>query len=68
MDKLCSTCDYWTGDRKGGQGNCRRFPPQAAGIVPQQNIAGQTIPAIVSGWVASQSTEWCGEWKTRIEL
>ena len=62
-ESLCQTCKFWTGDRKkGGQGECRRHPPQCAGIVPVQNfISNKSEPGIVAGWPSVGATAWCGE-------
>ena len=69
MDKICSACTYWTGDRKkGGSGQCRRFPVQVAGIVPQQDLAGRTVPGVISAWPSCNSTEWCGEFTAELVL
>ncbi len=69
MDKMCSSCTFWTGNRaKGGQGECRRFPVQVAGIIPQQNLAGQTVPAAICSWPHSASTAWCGEFVEHKEI
>ncbi len=66
LNNTCSTCHYWTGDKnkKVGDGQCHRFPPQAAGIIPQQNpITRQTIPAVLSAFPSCAAGEWCGEWQ-----
>ena len=69
MDKLCATCTYWTGDRKkGGSGQCRRLPVAVAGIIPQRDLVGNTVPGVISAWPSCNSTEWCGEHKVEIVL
>lgn len=65
LNKTCSTCYFWTGDkkRKEGDGACKRYPPQVAGMVPQQNpITREVRPAIISAWSSCAAAEWCGEW------
>lgn len=70
MDRICSACTYWTGDRKnGGQGECRRFPVQVGGVVPQQNaLTGQVQPMAMSAWPICASTAWCGEFQSEMGL
>jgi hypothetical protein len=65
LNKTCSTCLYWTGDKnkKQGSGHCKRYPPLLAGMVQQENpLTRQVSPAIVASWPTSAATEWCGEW------
>lgn len=68
----CIDCTFWSGDRKDDKssGACKRFPVQVAGIVPQQNMMGQTVPGVISAWPACKGSEWCGEFKehSRLEL
>ena len=65
LTETCCRCDFWTGDKKKkeGQGQCRRYPPQNAGVVPTQNLAGQVQPSIIAGFPSTRASEWCGEFK-----
>lgn len=59
----CHNCKFWQGNRKAaqGQGVCHRMPIQIAGLVPQQNMAGQTVPVAISGFPSAPAMQWCGE-------
>ncbi len=69
----CGECQYWTGARtavvdvSNEMGECRRMPPQMAGIIPQQTVRG-TVPAGVTFFPSTKGEQWCGEYKTNITL
>jgi hypothetical protein len=66
----CHQCKFWTGNRKDihSNGECFRLPPQIAGIVPQQNLAGQVIPSAMSAFPTCNGMAWCGEFTQLVVL
>ena len=66
----CHLCKFWTGDRKDihGNGECHRFPPLPAGLIPQQNLAGQVVPGVISAFPTCSGLAWCGEYVQLVVL
>lgn len=66
----CRTCKFWTGNRKRPQvGQCRRFPPQPAGVVPVQSLlAHKPQPGVIYGIPDVNADFWCGEHQVQVEL
>lgn len=59
----CRICKFWTGNRTDAhaeRGQCRRFPPQAGGLVPVQTLQG-TAAGITWGTPEPGPDHWCGE-------
>ena len=62
--QTCETCKYLDNSL------CRRLPPQCAGIIPQKNLMGETVPAVIAAFPNTQPDSWCGEYifKSKITL
>jgi len=59
----CADCKFWTGNRKEPkQGQCRRYPPTPAGIIPQQSLVGAR-PQIATVFSTPETVAdyWCGD-------
>lgn len=69
LSKTCSACVFWTGDKKraDGEGQCRRWPKQAGGMVGRVNMLTQKQePVVLFTYPQSSAGEWCGEWQPEI--
>lgn len=64
----CHNCKFWQGNRndQNVQGECHRWPPQVAGLVPQQTIQG-TRPAALTTFPTAHAMQWCGEHGWQLE-
>lgn len=69
MMKTCATCSH---SHKAGDSprECRAHPKQATIVVmPVQTLRGpQLTPQCLAGFPGVADTDWCGEWRPRIEL
>lgn len=61
--EICSTCKFWDSSRtkKGEDAPCRRYPPRTE---IQRYLTKQVIVVI---WPLPAATDFCGEWKPRLE-
>lgn len=68
----CNECKYFIPDKKGPQGVCRRYPAQLTiTLIPAQDKFTQQTSLMQrfdSGWPVVQSDQWCGEWKSLIQV
>ena len=56
-NKNCLTCMFIA------QGTCHRHPPQAAGIIPQQNrLTMEQSLGVICAWPNVGPNDWCGEY------
>lgn len=63
LNDNCATCKFWTGDkkRKEGDGQCHRYPPKPAGVIPRAGLSGKVEPAVISAFPSCAASAWCGE-------
>ena len=71
LEHRCQRCCFWTGDPRddNGQGECRRYPMHAGGVVPVQNqLTRQAQPMIIWGHPETKAGHWCGEFSPGQEI
>lgn len=59
----CGNCNFFVINPKDlSSGECRRFPPEHFMLPTPQGVAD------MCGFAMSRSTNWCGEYQTRVSL
>jgi len=72
MQQNCGNCKFFMGDEMAGE--CRRHAPvfHRANIYPvvepcESDFEKENPEFTTSGWPGTDRTEWCGEWKMKME-
>lgn len=62
---ICGDCKHWQGNDTEAQAKCKRYPPEAGGVVAQQTLSGPQ-PVIIWAQPETGRGDWCGEWVAQI--
>ena len=58
---ICGDCKHWNGDNQVERAPCKRFPPNAGGVVMTQGLSGPQ-PMILWACPDTARGDYCGEW------